>query len=98
MEHLDVLYNQLLALERSPSNKEVIEEIFRAAHTIKGMSATMGFEDVANLTHNLENVLDGIRNDDISVHTQTIDIMFEAVDHLNAMVDNIASGGDRSEE
>src|SRR5690625_1631624 len=58
------------------------------------MSATMGFEDVANLTHNLENVLDGIRNDDISVHTQTIDIMFEAVDHLNAMVDNIASGGD----
>src|SRR5690625_7974751 len=65
-EHLDVLYNQLVELEKNPTDKQVIEEIFRAAHTIKGMSATMGFEDVAHLTHYIENVFDGIRYDKIA--------------------------------
>src|SRR5690625_1090450 len=94
MEHLDVLYNQLLALEKKPTEKNVIDEIFRAAHTIKGMAATMGFEDLANLTHNLENVLDEIRDGNLSVQTYTIDVLFAAVDHLNSMVEDLASGGD----
>lgn len=94
VEHLDVLYSQLLELEKTPEEKEVMEEIFRAAHTIKGMSATMGFEDIANLTHVLENVLDGIRDDEIQVDAIIIDVLFTAVDDLNAMVESIASGGD----
>lgn len=92
-EHLDVLYNQLVELEKHPEEKAVMEEIFRAAHTIKGMSATMGFEDIAILTHILENVLDGIRYEKIQVEASTIDVLFTAVDHLNAMVENIANGG-----
>lgn len=93
-EHLDVLYNQLLELEKNPHEKAVMEEIFRAAHTIKGMSATMGFEDIANLTHILENVLDGIRYDRIKIEASIIDVLFTAVDHLNSMVKDISNAGD----
>ncbi len=94
MEHLDVLYNQLVVLEKNPTEKKVIEEIFRAAHTIKGMSATMGFEDVAHLTHHIENVFDGIRYDKIDVNAQIIDVLFSAIDQLNAMLEDISNGGD----
>lgn len=93
-EHLDTLYQQLLALEKNPQEKAIIEEIFRAAHTLKGMSATMGFEDLASLTHKLENIFDGIRYDKISVQTEMMDYLFVAVDHLNAMVEDVANGGD----
>lgn len=93
-EHLDVLYSQLVELEKKPSEKAIMEEIFRAAHTIKGMSATMGFEDVARLTHYLENVLDGIRYGNIIVQATIIDVLFAAVDDLNAMIQDIANGGE----
>ncbi|WP_188454369.1 chemotaxis protein CheA [Virgibacillus oceani] len=93
-EHLEVLYKQLLELEKNPTEKAIIGEIFRAAHTLKGMSATMGYNDLANLTHKLENVFDGIRYDRIIVQTEMMDVLFETVDHLNAMVEDIASGGD----
>lgn len=93
-EHLDVLYKQLLELEKNPTEKEVIEEIFRAAHTLKGMSATMGYNDLTDLTHNLENVFDKIRYDKISVQSDMVDVLFVAVDHLNAMVEDISNGGE----
>lgn len=93
-EHLDTLYEQLLELEKNPEEKSIIEEIFRAAHTLKGMSATMGYDELATLTHKLENIFDAIRYDRISVQTEMMDLMFEAVDQLNAMVEDIAQGGD----
>ncbi|MGM0940092.1 MAG: chemotaxis protein CheW [Bacillota bacterium] len=93
-EHLEVLYNQLLALEKNPNEKKIIEEIFRAAHTLKGMSATMGFSDLANLTHKLENVFDAIKYEKVTVNVEMMDILFAAVDHLNEMVEDISSGGD----
>jgi two-component system chemotaxis sensor kinase CheA len=93
-EHLDTLYQQMLELENNPEEKSIIEEIFRAAHTLKGMSATMGFGDLANLTHKLENVFDAIRYDKIKVKTEMMDDLFVAVDHLNEMVRDIADGGD----
>lgn len=95
-EHLDTLYEQLLELEKRPEDLTIIEEIFRAAHTIKGMSATMGYDDIANLTHRLENIFDGIREEKIFVQANMMDYMFEAVDHLNDMVEDIANGGDGS--
>src|SRR5690625_1290898 len=92
-EHLDTLYEQLVELENNPNSKEVIEEIFRAAHTIKGMSATMGYDDLANLTHHIENTFDDIRNEKVSVNAQLVDHLFFAVDELNNIVEDIASGG-----
>lgn len=92
-EHMDTLYDQLLELEKQPNEKSIIEEIFRAAHTLKGMSATMGFDDLAQLTHKLENVFDGIRYDKIQVQTEMMDHLFHAVDALNEMVEDISNGG-----
>ncbi|MFX3674085.1 MAG: chemotaxis protein CheA [Paenisporosarcina sp.] len=92
-EHLQACNQNLLELEKNPSDLRIVNEIFRSAHTLKGMSATMGYEDLADLTHKMENVLDGIRNEKITVNTEILDVVFTAVDHLEAMVMDIASGG-----
>ncbi|MEN1966854.1 chemotaxis protein CheA [Lentibacillus sp. N15] len=97
-EHLESLYQHLLSLEKNPSEKAIIDEIFRSAHTLKGMSATMGYHDLANLTHKLENVFDGIRYDKIVVQTKMMDVLFDTVDHLTAMVDDIAAGGNGTKD
>lgn len=93
-EHLQSCSEQLLVLEKNPKDLAIVGEIFRSAHTLKGMSATMGFEDLANLTHKMENVLDAIRNEKIEVTPEILDVVFESVDHLEEMVMDIAAGGD----
>lgn len=93
-EHLQAINENLLALENDPNDMSIVNEIFRSAHTLKGMSATMGYEDLANLTHKMENVLDGIRNHKILVNSDILDVVFLSVDDLEAMVNDIASGGD----
>ncbi len=62
-EHLQAINDNLLRLEQAPNDLSIVGEVFRSAHTLKGMVATMGFEDLAHLTHNMENVLDLIRNE-----------------------------------
>lgn len=93
-EHLQACSEHLLALEKNPEDLAIVGEIFRSAHTLKGMSATMGYEDLADLTHKMENVLDAIRNEKIKVSAEILDVVFESVDHLEAMVFDIADGGD----
>lgn len=93
-EHLQACNDNLLELEKNPEDLSIVNEIFRSAHTLKGMSATMGFEDLASLTHQMENVLDGIRNEKITVTSAVLDTVFLAVDDLEAMVNSIAEGGD----
>ncbi len=93
-EHLQNINQQLLEFEKDVNNLSFVNEIFRSAHTLKGMSATMGFEDLANLTHKMENVLDAIRNQLLSVNTSVVDLVFESVDALEVMVESIATGGD----
>ncbi|MBS4172538.1 chemotaxis protein CheA [Bacillus sp. FJAT-49736] len=93
-EHLQACNDQLLLLEKNPEDLGIVNEIFRSAHTLKGMSATMGYEDLANLTHKMENVLDGIRNGIISVTSEVLDVVFLAMDDLEIMVESIAGGGD----
>lgn len=92
-EHIQSLNQQLLRLEQDPVNLKPVEEIFRSAHTLKGMAATMGFQDIADLTHKLENVLDAVRNQLLKVGTPLIDVIFQAVDQLEAMVIDIEKGG-----
>ncbi|MEK4761527.1 chemotaxis protein CheA [Viridibacillus sp. FSL E2-0187] len=93
-EHLQSCSESLLELEKNPNDLAIVNDIFRNAHTLKGMSATMGFEDLADLTHKMENVLDAIRNEKIKVTPEILDVVFESVDHLEEMVNDIASGGD----
>ncbi len=84
-EHLDILNDALLTLENDPENIEMINECFRAAHTIKGMAGTMGFDDVSELSHVMENVLDLMRDNKIVVDTELINLLFKSVDTLEAL-------------
>lgn len=93
-EHLQSCTDNLLELEKNPKDLSIVNEIFRSAHTLKGMSATMGYEDLADLTHKMENVLDAIRNEKIEVNSDILDVVFESVDHLEGMIMDIADGGD----
>ena len=93
-EHLQNCNENLLKLEKDPENLDIVNEIFRSAHTLKGMAATMGYEYIANLTHQMKNVLDGVRNGKYKFTPELLDIIFIAMDHLEEMVESIASGGD----
>ncbi|WP_018932652.1 chemotaxis protein CheA [Gracilibacillus lacisalsi] len=97
-EHIQSLNDQLLILENEPENMDTVGEIFRSAHTLKGMAATMGFQDLADLTHKMENVLDAVRNDQVKITSEIIDVIFQAVDQLEGMVLDIAEGGDGSSD
>ena len=92
-EHLQACNEKLLELENNPEDLAIVNEIFRAAHTLKGMSATMGYEDIADLTHKMENVLDAIRNSKIAVSSEILDVIFESSDALEEMVVDIEQGG-----
>ena len=87
-ENLDLMDKKLLELEQNPSNIEAVGEIFRAAHTLKGMSATMGFEKIAHLTHEMENLLDKLRNNQLAVTSPVIDLIFETFDILRTLVED----------
>ncbi|MBC1700438.1 chemotaxis protein CheA [Listeria welshimeri] len=92
-EHLQALNDNLLQLEKEPTNGQLVSEIFRSAHTFKGMSATMGFQQVADLTHAMENVLDEVRNNRLAVTEHLVDIIFTCTSHLETMVSDIQHGG-----
>lgn len=89
-EHLQTLNSCLLELEHNPENPSVLNEIFRSAHTIKGMSATMGFTEIAELTHEMENVLDLLRKNQLKANEDIVDTIFKCVDTLEQMVESIA--------
>jgi two-component system chemotaxis sensor kinase CheA len=89
-EHLEALNQSMVDLEKDPGNPDVLTEIFRSAHTLKGMSATMGFDQLTELSHEMENVLDGLRSGDIRVNTDIVDLLFSCFDMLGSMVDAIA--------
>ncbi|MFC4023887.1 chemotaxis protein CheW [Oceanobacillus longus] len=93
-EHLQAVNDNILKLEKQPQDLNLVNEIFRSAHTLKGMAATMGYEDIASLTHKMENVLDLIRNHKLTVSTAIIDIIFSAIEYLEDMVSTISEGQD----
>ncbi|MDA3846071.1 MAG: chemotaxis protein CheA [Vallitaleaceae bacterium] len=88
-EHLQSLNTSLLALEKDANDKDLINEVFRSAHTLKGMAATMGFKKMSVLTHNMENVLSEIRNDQMQVDVKLLDILFQCLDALEGYVEKI---------
>lgn len=92
-EHLQSLNENVLTLEQNPTDMDVVGEIFRSAHTFKGMSASMEFTEMADLTHKMENVLDEIRHGNIVVHADIIDVIFECIDNLEKMVADVQQGG-----
>ncbi|BAU29921.1 two-component system chemotaxis sensor kinase CheA [Aneurinibacillus soli] len=91
-EQLQILDEEILNLEQDGENVETIQRIFRAAHTLKGSSAAMGFDNMKELTHKVENVFDLIRNRQLAVNTEIINVIFEAIDYLKVMKEAIING------
>jgi two-component system, chemotaxis family, sensor kinase CheA len=96
-EHLQAINDELLKLETEPQNTAIVNEIFRSAHTLKGMAGSMGYEDLASLTHQMENVLDLLRNSKLKITSEIMDVIFKCVDFIEKMVDSIEQGGDGKE-
>lgn len=98
-EHVQNLNQCLLQMEKDPEDKDVLNEIFRVAHTIKGMAGTMGFTKMTKLTHDMENVLHAIRNDEIKVTSGLVDVLFKCLDALENYVNSvITTGGEGDKE
>lgn len=93
-EHLQNLSDQLMNLEQDPENMDTINEIFRAAHTLKGMAGTMGYKRMQNLTHDMENVFSEVRNETIKADGSMIDILFQCLDSLEEYTENIQNTSD----
>ncbi len=97
-EHLQFMNEHLLELEKNPDNKDLINEIFRIAHTLKGMSGTMGFSKIASLTHEMENLLDAVRSDKMVVCSELVDLLFSCFDALDEYINNIINNGSEGEQ
>lgn len=97
-EHLQTLSDCIMVLEKEPDNKDTINEVFRAAHSLKGMAGTMGFKRMQHLTHDMENVFQEVRSDHIKVTSGMIDLLFKCLDALEGYVDNIKSTSDEGSE
>ncbi len=97
-EHLQSLNEHILELEKDPENDDTINEIFRAAHTLKGMSGTMGYTRMQRLTHDLENVFSEIRNGNMKANEKLVDILFRGLDALESYLEVISSTGSEGTE
>ena len=97
-EHLQTLSDCIMVLEKEPDNKDTINEVFRAAHSLKGMAGTMGFKRMQHLTHDMENVFQEVRSDRVKVTSGMIDLLFKCLDALEGYLDNIKSTSDEGAE
>lgn len=97
-EHLQGLNQSLLQLEKNPQDVPILNEIFRVAHTLKGMAGTMGFNKMAKLTHDMENVLHALRNNEIKVNTNLVDLLFRCLDALENYVNEVVTKGTEGNE
>ncbi len=87
-EHINDLEATLLLLEQDPENKELIEKVFRIMHSLKGGGAMFGFEAISEFTHNLENIYDLVRNGEMHVSKDLLDVTLASVDHLKNLIDD----------
>ncbi len=97
-EHIQSLSDNIMILEKEPENADTINEIFRAAHSLKGMAGTMGFKKMQHLTHDMENVFQEVRNDNVKVNSDLIDILFDCLDAIEGYVSTIKETSDEGSE
>ena len=97
-EHIQALSDNIMVLEKEPENTDVINEIFRAAHSLKGMAGTMGFKKLQHLTHDMENVFQEIRNGNVKANSKLIDILFDCLDAIEKYVDTVRETSNEGEE
>ena len=97
-EHLQALNDSIMTLEQDPENEDCINEIFRAAHSMKGMAGTMGYKRMQDLTHHIEDVFSDVRNGTLKINSSMTDTLFQCLDAVQAYVDNITETQDEGTE
>ena len=97
-EHLENLNDGVLELENDPESEETIDSIFRSAHTLKGMAATMGYETMAKLTHRMENVFQLFKSKTVEVNSDSISLIFDCLDSLSEIIESLRSETDFEDE
>ena len=96
-EQLELLETNILEMERGDTSTEILQVLFRAAHTVKGSSRAMGFLVVGDLTHHMEDILDNLRNGRQTATTETVDVLLKCLDTLTVLIDEVASAGENSD-
>lgn len=91
-DYLQSLNQDLLRLEQEPHNRLILDDMFRAAHSLKGMAATMGFQELASFTHEMESVLDLLRTGELAAEQHVVDLMFQSVDALEELLESTLTG------
>ena len=97
-EHLQNLNDCIMTLEKEPDNKDTINEVFRAAHSLKGMAGTMGFKRMQHVTHDMENVFQEVRSGKIAVDSAMIDLLFKCLDAIDGYLSNVKASSDEGTE
>ncbi len=97
-EHIQNLNDSIMQLEDDPNNEDCINEIFRAAHSMKGMAGTMGFTHMQQLTHDMEDVFSDVRNGTLKIESSMIDTLFQCLDAIQAYVDNVTETQSEGDE
>ena len=97
-EHIQVLSDQMMTLEQEPENQDAINEIFRAAHSLKGMAGTMGYKRLQHLTHDMEDCFSDVRAGSMTVTSELMDVLFQALDAIEGYVNSIQETTDEGEE
>ena len=97
-EHLQNLSDCIMELEKEPENMDTINEIFRAAHSLKGMAGTMGFKRMQHLTHDMENVFQEVRSERLKINSSMIDLLFQCLDAIEGYLNNIKESSDEGTE
>ena len=92
-EHLEEMENNLLLLEKSPQNFDLINSIFRCVHTIKGSAEYLGMQKIANLSHDLESLMDNIRNSKVAINLEIVECLISSGDVLSQLVDDLVNEG-----
>src|SRR5574337_774973 len=90
-EHLQNLNQGLLSLEKDPRDSTIIDELFRAAHTLKGSAAMMGFQGISDVAHKAEDMLGQFRSGAVPIVKDTLNFLFDTVDAVKLMVDGISA-------
>ncbi|TFE25423.1 chemotaxis protein CheA [Cohnella luojiensis] len=95
-EQLQIMEQEIMRLERDGSSEEAVQSLFRTAHTLKGSSAAMGFDQMKDLTHEMEHILDQVRNKQLSITNEMVNLLFKCLDHLGVLKDEIVTGRSQS--
>ncbi|MDY6787278.1 MAG: chemotaxis protein CheA, partial [candidate division WOR-3 bacterium] len=87
-DYIQTISSNILILEKNPSDSDAIKNIFRGLHTLKGMAASMGYSDIAQLSHMMEDIIDMIRNGQLELYRELIDVLLKGNDYINSLVHN----------